>query len=97
MNKLEMYIEIMKKMYTTYVNKNNDYGDSFGKSIEKYGFISGLTRISDKFNRLETIILNDCNYNVEDETLKDTLIDLANYCILMGIEIEKIEGGDFPF
>ena len=47
---------------------DSDYGDSFGISVQKYGLISALTRISDKFNRLESLILNK-NRLVEDEEL----------------------------
>lgn len=87
MNKKEIYKNLLKNMYTTYESKNSDYGDSFGKSVEKYGLISALTRISDKFNRLENLILTKEN-KVGDETLLDTLLDMANYCIMTAIECE---------
>lgn len=65
-----------------YERKNTDYGDSFGRSVEKYGLISALTRISDKFNRLESLILKGEHAEVSDESLDDTLKDLAAYCIM---------------
>jgi len=71
-----------------YRNKNATYGDSFGKSVDKYGFISALTRMSDKFNRLENLILGAEN-KVLDESLQDTLVDLSNYCLMTAYEIEK--------
>lgn len=73
---------IVNKMVLMYKAKNADYGDSFGKSVEKYGAISGLTRISDKFNRLENIILNN-KQNIISEKIDDTLLDLANYAIML--------------
>lgn len=67
--------------------KQCDYGDSFGISVRKYGKISAMTRISDKFNRLENLILNgECE--IKDESIKDTLVDLANYAIMLYMEVE---------
>ena len=90
MNKVIKFVEITEQMNKTYQNKNNDYGDSFGESINKYGLISALTRISDKFNRLESLILNG-NQTVTDEKLADTLLDLACYSIMTIIELEKTD------
>ena len=76
---------------TTYSRKNADYGNSFGKSVERYGLISALTRMSDKWNRLETLILNGGDPLVHDESLVDTLMDLATYCLMTVMEIEGKE------
>lgn len=78
--------EVASKMADMYAAKNHDYGDSFGRSIEKYGPIAGLTRISDKFNRLETLLLGADN-RVSDEKVADTLLDLANYSIMLYIAL----------
>lgn len=86
MSKLDIYTKLIGDMRQTYIAKSSDYGDSFGKSITKYGLISALTRMSDKFNRLESLILNKKNL-VKDEGLEDTLLDLANYCIMTVIEL----------
>lgn len=76
-------------LVATYARKNADYGNSFGKSVERYGLISALTRMSDKWNRLETLILNGGNGPmVHDESLIDTLMDLATYCLMTVMEIE---------
>lgn len=77
--------EIANGLADLYAKKNLAYGDSFGTSIKKYGYIAGLTRISDKFNRLETLITSavDCG----DEKLTDTLLDMAAYCIMLTMEI----------
>lgn len=83
--------EIVDEMAKTYEKKNHDYGDSFGISVRKYGKIAALTRISDKFNRIENLILNG-NTQVKDESLKDTLLDLANYAVMT---VMAIENNDF--
>lgn len=81
--------KVLTEMETTYNEKNRMYGDSFGKSVEKYGMISALTRISDKFNRLEQMILND-NDGTDDERLRDTLLDMASYCVMTIVELENV-------
>ena len=86
----------MKQLATqiadTYRRKNADYGDSFGISVRKYGIIAALTRMSDKWNRLENLILNREKGNVgyvADESVLDTLLDMATYCLMTVMEIEK--------
>lgn len=77
-------------MVATYARKNKDYGNSFGKSVERYGLISALTRMSDKWNRLENLILNtNGSRMVNDESLIDTLMDLATYCLMTVMTIEE--------
>lgn len=85
-NYVKEFQEITKQMSETYERKNNDYGNSFGVSVQKYGLIAALTRMSDKFNRMENLILTR-NQQVNDESLSDTLLDLATYCIMTAIEL----------
>ena len=59
--------------------KNADYGDAFAE----YGVIGILVRLGDKIKRLQSITNNGITL-VEDEKLRDTLIDLHNYAA-MGI------------
>ena len=88
--KVGKHKELTRHLNETYRAKNKDYGDAFGKSHKKYGSIAGLTRISDKFNRLEEIILSK-EQHVEDETVLDTLLDLANYSLMLYMELEREE------
>lgn len=64
------------------VYKNQDYGDSFTKSIDKFGMVASIVRMEDKFNRLENLTLNGDKENVKDEHPADTLLYLAGYAIL---------------
>ena len=80
---------IAAELSALYERKNKDYGDSFGRSVEKYGAISALTRISDKFNRLESLILANEKAEINDESLDDTLKDLAAYCIMTLVAREQ--------
>lgn len=82
--------QLHEEQQQLYQVKNQKYGDSFGVSIEKYGLISALTRMSDKWNRIENLILTGDN-GTDDESLKDSLMDLANYCNMTVIELEATD------
>lgn len=58
MDNLVDHAGICAELTNTYRKKNADYGNSFSRAVEKYGLVSALTRISDKFNRLESLILH---------------------------------------
>lgn len=91
-NKVEQFNNIVQGLVDTYRRKNADYGDSFGISVRKYGKIAALTRMSDKWNRLESLMMKgDCQVN---ESLEDTLLDLANYCVMTVMELRNMECGD---
>mgnify|MGYP005991464725 FL=1 len=57
-----------------FTRKNADYGDAFAQ----YGVIGVLMRIEDKLRRAVSITKSGINL-VEDEKIRDTLIDLHNY------------------
>ena len=62
-------------------HKNKMYGSSFDKTVDEYGLSVICLRLEDKLNRLKGIILDGKN-DFKDETLEDTLKDLAGYSIL---------------
>ena len=76
-SKLNIHAEICNNLHATYKAKNADYGDSFALVRKKYPNAI-LIRLNDKINRLETL-MNGGKQHV-DESIDDTLLDLANYC-----------------
>lgn len=80
MDKVELHKDIVTNMNEMYKSKNEDYGDSFDKSLDKFGLLSSLIRLTDKMNRFEQLIDNDSKVN--DESIEDTLLDMANYAIM---------------
>ena len=84
----DAFRNIANALSDLYRIKNTAYGNSFSTSVQSYGLIAALTRISDKFHRLENLILHP-NVDVGDERLIDTLKDLASYAIMTAIEVEK--------
>lgn len=90
MNRVEMHREICEKLNKIYEQKNHDYGNSFGETFDKLGIISAVTRISDKYNRLVSLATKpEEERKVKDESITDTLIDMANYCMMTIIEMHK--------
>ena len=89
MDKAEIHQRICNSLNDLYRRKNADYGDSFGKQFEEYGIVSSAIRLEDKFNRFKNLIKNQAQ--VKDETIEDTLLDLANYAIMTVVEL-KLEG-----
>ena len=89
MNRQTIYDYLLNNLAETYKAKNSDYGNSVADTYEKFGDLSFLVRITDKYNRLMTL----CNPNapeqkVKDEKIDDTILDLANYCLLWLVEKE---------
>ena len=74
-------VEQMQKIQNTclelFKKKNKDYGDAFAK----FGVIGVLTRIEDKILRSMNITKNGINL-VDNESLRDTLMDLHNYAAM---------------
>ena len=89
MTKIQKHRFICEQLNSIYVDKNSDYGDSFGDTFNKLGMVSAVTRITDKTNRLQSLCVNQ--QKVKDESIKDTLMDLANYAIMTLIEMESVE------
>ena len=89
MDKILEHEKICKELNEIYAKKNADYGNSFGDTFQKLGLISAITRISDKYNRICNLATKNSNETkVKDETIEDTLKDLANYCIMTLIEMQ---------
>jgi hypothetical protein len=76
-NRVEQMIKIQSKALELFKNKNQDYGDAFAK----FGVIGVLMRIEDKIQRAISVDKNKVIL-VNDETIKDTLIDLHNYAAM---------------
>jgi len=79
MSRVEQMIKVQDEALNLFTRKNADYGDAFAR----YGTVGVLIRLEDKIQRCISISRNGINL-VDDEKLRDTLIDLHNYAA-MGI------------
>ena len=94
MNKVEKHGLICKSLNELYARKNADYGDSFGKSFTEYGLTMACIRLEDKLNRIKS--LSKQAAQVSDESIVDTLMDLANYSIMTLVELAQKEPEKAP-
>jgi hypothetical protein len=81
--KLQM-LDIQNEAFQLFIKKNADYGDAFAK----YGVIGVLMRIEDKIQRSMSITKNGVNL-INDEGIRDTLIDLHNYAAMALMLIDE--------
>ena len=72
--------------YQTFLKKNTDYGSSFEESLNEFGEVAGIVRISDKYRRLVNLTKNE---NKVLESKSDTLKDMANYCLMLAVWLEE--------
>lgn len=85
-DKFDIHKNICDFCHTTYVKKNSDYGDSFSNVRNKYPNAI-LIRLNDKLSRLETLMGGKVQ-QVSDESIRDTLLDMANYCLIELCEMD---------
>ena len=78
-----MFKKICTQMADTYEKKNHDYGNSFVE-LRKQFPNAVLVRLFDKYMRLKTLMTGE--QAQVDESIEDTLIDLANYAIMELVE-----------
>ena len=76
-DRVEQLKTIQENALELFKRKNQDYGDAFAK----YGLIGVLMRIEDKIQRSISITRNRITL-VDDESIKDTLLDLHNYAAM---------------
>lgn len=95
MCKVAIHAEICDGIKSLYARKNADYGDSFAQLRTRYpNFV--CMRLFDKLNRLDTIMNPAHQLQVSDETIEDTLLDIANYAI-MEVTERRAENGQQSF
>lgn len=87
--------ELCMGLNVLYAKKNHDYGDSFHQTYIEEGMAMPRIRLGDKFSRFKTlsrILSSDSDQQaVTDESIRDTLLDLANYSIMTVLEIDDAQ------
>ena len=94
MTKTERHLQLCKILNEVYNRKNHDYGDSFHQTFMEEGFAMARIRLTDKLNRFKALTRTNEKQKVTDESLTDTLMDLANYALMTILEIRESEGLD---
>ena len=68
------YNNVHNEAFNLFLKKNADYGDAFAN----YGSIGVLVRMGDKITRLMNLSNKEIRM-VDEESVRDTLLDLHNY------------------
>lgn len=92
---LECYQDTLNEMAETFYLKNERYGDSFTQTMDDYGMVTAMIRITDKFNRMKTLYQNR-DLDADDEPIMDTMLDMANYLVMTIAYIKSREEEDKP-
>jgi hypothetical protein len=98
---LDLHSEYLASMSRIALAKNADYtggaDDPFSnfRLVEALGIGSAeqgfLTRMTDKLSRISSFTKQG-TLMVKDESVEDTLLDLANYCLLMAAYLKDKQG-----
>lgn len=83
-NRKEQLKKVQEEALELFNKKNTDYGDAFAQ----FGPIGVIIRIGDKISRLTNIKKKGVTM-VEDEKIRDTLIDLHNYAAMAIMLIDE--------
>jgi len=86
------FVGVLKKMATIHAAKNTDYGNSFELAAKMLGrpvVEVLLSRMADKLARACNLVQRNGEAAVKDESLSDTLVDLANYAVLAVVALGK--------
>lgn len=84
MDRVQQYEKVHEEAMEIFKKKNSDYGDSFAN----YGPVGVIVRMGDKINRLANITKSGVTL-VNDESVRDTLIDLHNYAAMAVMLIDE--------
>ena len=84
--KEKAFEEVLAEMLQTFLKKNHDYGNSFSKTFSEFGLVSAVVRMNDKMERLKSLLQAQAKV---DESVRDTLMDLANYSVMTIMELAK--------
>ena len=82
--RITQMIDVQNEALELFKKKNTDYGDSFAN----YGSVGVIIRMGDKIKRLVSITNRGVNL-VNNESLRDTLIDLHNYAAMAIMLIDE--------
>lgn len=74
-------------MYDTFKAKNHDYGNSFSELFAECGMTYAYGHMAEKLKRVKSLMSDEAK--VKGESMRDSLLDLANYAILTIMELDK--------
>nr|DAK43519.1 MAG TPA: Nucleotide modification associated domain 1 [Crassvirales sp.] len=91
---VERFSNKAKECIELYAKKNHDYGNSFEKGCNDIGQVYAIGRLYDKMNRLVNVSRSESE--VKDESVEDTLKDLACYSLMYLAYLDKTRTANIP-
>ena len=88
---VDRFETITKNMLKIFKQKNHDYGNSFEQSLNDEGIAASRIRLRDKWNRFVQLSRGR-NAQVNEESIQDTLLDMASYAIMTIMWLDKQQG-----
>lgn len=88
----DTFESVLDEMKDLHAKKDKDYGSAFHKSFEEFGVTAGVVRLNDKMERVKSLVKNG-KAEVKDESLMDTLKDMASYAVMLYVELKNKENG----
>lgn len=79
--------DITNVLYDTFKTKNHDYGNSFSELFAECGMTYAYGHMAEKLKRVKSLMSDEAKVN--GESMRDSLLDLANYAILTIMELDK--------
>lgn len=94
MDNISYHEKLCRELNDLYAKKNRDYGNSFHDTYLEEGLAMSRIRLSDKLARFKKLSYKrEYEGVVKDESIRDTLIDLANYALMTVMELDFEEEG----
>lgn len=91
LNNVTRHRKLCLDLNALYLAKNTDYGDAFHTLFLQEGIATSRIRLGDKYYRFCSLTRGENEQQVTDESVRDTLIDLANYALMSVMELDRLD------
>ena len=89
MNKPDQFKKIADELTELFTRKNADYGDAIFRLVDEVGFVAIQTHLFEKYLRISTLLKKEPE--VVNESIEDSLRDLANFSIIGLMVLENLK------
>ncbi|MBD5381989.1 hypothetical protein [Clavibacter sp.] len=86
---VKAFMSILNEMEGTYKAKNKTYGDAYQDGFNRFGAVQLVSRMYEKYCRIENLLVRNADNKVPDESIIDTLTDLAVQAICLRMLLQK--------
>ena len=80
---------ILNEMAETYKAKDDCYGNAYADGYNRFGSVQLVSRMYEKYCRIENLLVHKAENKVSDESVLDTLTDLAVQSVVLRMLLQK--------